>query len=175
MENARPNMYRDKMLLLLTLLFSGLLACSGEDERDLGNPVRENPCEVPVDDLGALRAWLADERYADWPAESGIHDSAGPHFGNVRTWLSPDLDAALAQDLTVLPLCSATVKELYGEDEQRDGWSVSVKISEAGSSSDWFWYETYDLNVIAGGTDVDLCVDCHAAGVDYVRTPYPRK
>jgi hypothetical protein len=148
-------------------------SCSSEEERDLGNPVTANPCEIPVDNLDALTAWLSDENYLAWTAESAIHDGAGPHFGNVRTWLSDELIASLEQNMSSYPLCSATVKELYGTDEQRGGFSVSVKVAEDGTSSDWFWFEIYESEVLAFGTDVSVCVNCHSAGTDYLLSPYP--
>src|SRR5690606_25898552 len=113
---------------------------------------------------GELLEWLEAENYSNWNAESSVHDSAGPHFGNVRTWISSELETSLEAGQRAHPLCSASVKELYGDDETRGGWSLSVKVSETGTPSDWFWYEVYQSEAYAGGTDVDLCTNCHGAG-----------
>lgn len=159
----------------LFLCVGSLLGCASEaeEDRDLGSPVENNPCDIPVDDLTELSAWLEDERYLTWTAESAVHDSSGPHFGNVRTWISSELEASLAADADVHPVCSAAVKELYGDDQARGGWSLSVKIADSGGKSDWFWYEVYESESYAEGTDVDVCTNCHRAGVDFVLTPFP--
>lgn len=150
-----------------------LTGCSAEEQRDLGNPVQDNPCEIPLDDLDALTAWLGAGEYLAWTAESAIHDSTGPHFGNVRTWLSDELVDSLEQNESSYPLCSATVKELYGADDRRGGFSVSVKVALEGTASDWFWFEIYESEILAFGTDVPVCVNCHSAGTDYLLSPYP--
>lgn len=160
-----------RLVCIVAIPFMG--ACSSNEEPDLGRPVAENPCEIPVDKLSAMKAWVEAEEYFDWPSEPALHDSAGPHFGNVRTWISPELEASLLEGDESHPLCSATVKELYGKGTTRRGWSASVKVSDTGSSSDWYWFEIYDGETIAAGTDIDLCVDCHAAGIDSVRTSVP--
>ena len=164
---ARPRFYASFCFFLMGA------GCSAQDERDLGNPVTDNPCAIPIDDLDALTRWLGAESYLGWASESSIHDSTGPHFGNVRTWLSDELVDSLEQNSSSHPLCAATVKELYGADELRGGFSVSVKIATEGTSSDWFWFEIYDSELLAGGTDVPICVNCHSAGTDYVLSPYP--
>lgn len=156
----------------LTLSMAAI-SCSAEEERDLGTPVTDNPCPIPVDDLDALVDWLRAKNYSNWPAESSLHDSAGPHFGNVRTWISEELDSSLRDGNDSHPLCAATVKELYGDDDSLGGVSLSVKVTDDGTSSDWFWFEVYNDEILAGGTDVDICVDCHGRGTDYLLSAYP--
>jgi hypothetical protein len=157
--------------LLVTFVFFAA-ACSGKDP-DLGKPVTENPCDIPVDNLSAMKAWVEEEQYLDWPSEPAPHDSAGPHFGNVRTWISPELEESLLGGEDLHPLCSATVKELYGSGTSRRGWAASVKVSDTGTSSNWYWFEVYDGETLAAGTDIDLCTGCHSSGPDFVRTTVP--
>jgi hypothetical protein len=154
------------MILLLT-------GCGGGDERDLGDPVGDNPCDIPVDNRHSLYDWLEVGSYELWPSEGTIHESAGPHMGNVRTWVSPELETSLNEDSPSHPLCSVAVKELYGDDERRDGWAVLVKVADTKSPSDWYWYEIFEEELFAAGTTVDTCVNCHNSGTDMVLTTTP--
>lgn len=122
---------------------------------------------------GPLRDWLIDGNYVDWPAESGPHQSTGPHFGAVRTWLNPALDDSLAAGNVEHPVGSASVKELYGSGDTALGWAVMVKVQEGDGGDGWYWYERYDGSDFADGTGVGLCTGCHGGGTDFVLTPHP--
>ncbi len=131
--------------------------------------------EIPV---GAelLQPWLADRSYADFTGESEVHESSGPH-GPVRTFLSPGLAASLEAGAEVHPRGVAAIKELYDGDTL-DGWVVSVKIDdESAGGAGWYWYEVFDPSPDAApfvnGTSADGCVNCHDAGIDYVRVGFP--
>ncbi len=123
----------------------------------------------------ALLPWLQAGNYQGWASESAPHDSAGPHFGLVRTFINDTLDGSLmAGGDGEHPQGSATVKELYGMGTTVLGWSVSVKTtatSDAGQG--WYWYEVYNDTVFGDGNGDGTCVGCHSSGQDYVRTPYP--
>ncbi|MCY1058350.1 hypothetical protein [Nannocystis sp. SCPEA4] len=129
----------------------------------------------PTDSAEQLEQWLAAGLYRSWLAESQIHPSAGPHGGNVRTFV----DAALAQSLAdangMHPQGAATVKELYGDGtDVIVGYAVMVKLAPDSANGDgWYWYERTGTTVYADGTGVKLCTGCHADGSDYVLTPYP--
>lgn len=132
-----------------------------------------DPDDVPSDSE-ALLAWLAAEPYLDWPAESAIHGSTGPHFGNVRTWVNPLLLESLEQGAAQHPAGSAAVKELYGSGDERLGWAVSVKLAEDSEDGEqWYWYEWYNGGLIAQGDGISLCTGCHRGGSDFVLTPFP--
>ncbi len=143
-------------------------------EETTGAPVEIDPLVVPTNGAQLL-TWLEAEPYLDWPAESGIHASTGPHFGNVRTWLHPDLVDSFDAGSTSHPVQVATVKELYGDGMARRGWSVSVKVDEDSQGGDgWYWYELYDGAVLADAEGLGVCTGCHGGGgTDYVLTPYP--
>ena len=120
-----------------------------------------------------LLPYLQEGGYLDLLAESAVHDSAGPHFGDVRTYvgdcLADSLDAGAAQH----PVGAAAVKELYGSGGTVQGWAVMVKAEDVGGGNGWYWYEWYQGNVYGGTVDNGTCVGCHAAGTDGVRSPWP--
>lgn len=128
---------------------------------------------VPTDGA-ALQAWLAAGSYLSWPAESSTHPSTGPHFGNVRTFINPALDASLAAGNATHPVGAAAVKELYG-DAGTDvlGYAVEVKVTDGSDGASWYWYEDFNGNNFADGTGVGLCTGCHSGGTDFVLVPYP--
>ncbi len=132
-----------------------------------------DPLVIPTNAF-ELEMWLAAEPYLEWPAESAIHGSTGPHFGNVRTWLHPDLFDSLEAGVPTNPANTGTVKELYGDGMARRGWSVSVKTQEDSAGGDgWYWYELFDGAVLADAQGLGVCTGCHGGGVDYVLTPFP--
>lgn len=165
-------------LLCVLPLVSALGACAGPgdegDEDGLPEPLEDaEPDQVPTDPE-VLLAWLRAEPYLEWPAESAIHASTGPHFGNVRTWVNPALVDSLDAGDEQHPAGAATVKELYADGQTRRGWSVSIKLADDSEDGDqWLWYEWYDGAVLASGSGLSVCTGCHGSGVDFVRTPFP--
>ena len=132
------------------------------------------PLREPLHRLGdveALIAWLQAGEYDAWTAESGIHDSDGPHFGNVRTFFNNVLVDSFENDMGVHPIGAANVKELYGPGETIRGWSVMVKREV--DAGEWYWFEYWDGEVIADTVAWDVCEGCHEDGVDNVLTPWP--
>jgi hypothetical protein len=151
-----------------------LLAPACDDDTmasDTGDPT--STPQRPPTDADALSSWLEDEPYVAWEAESSIHPSTGPHFGNVRTWINDATAAGLEAGDAELEVGAATVKELYGDGQTRRGWSVSVKIEAGAGGGGWYWYELYDGDVLADGQGLSVCVGCHEAGTDSVLTPFP--
>ncbi|MCY1006479.1 hypothetical protein OV079_13115 [Nannocystis pusilla] len=128
----------------------------------------------PTDSAEQLEAWLAAGVYESWPAESQIHASAGPHGGNVRTFVNPALAESLATGATH-PQGAASVKELYGDGtDEIVGYAVMVKLAPDSAGGDgWYWYERLDTTVYADDIGVNLCTGCHGGGSDYVLTPWP--
>ena len=124
----------------------------------------------------ALEAWLKAGHYKTWRAESAIHGSQGPHFGKVRAYLNPVLSESLTSKAQQHPKGAVAVKELYGEGEALQGWSVAIKTAaESGGGSNWYWYEIFQNKLIKDGQGVLLCRGCHFTGRDYVLTPWPLK
>ncbi|MCA9718899.1 MAG: hypothetical protein KC468_29795 [Myxococcales bacterium] len=130
--------------------------------------------QLPPTNSGELRPWLDDGGYLGWTAESAPHDSAGPHFGTVRTYVNQALlDSLDAQDATH-PQGAAAVKELYGDGDAVLGWSVAIKTQADSAMGDgWYWYEVYNGSVFGDGLGDGTCTGCHGGGLDYVLTPYP--
>lgn len=127
--------------------------------------------QLPPGDVDSLITWLQDGGYQDWAAESAVHDSDGPHFGNVRTFFNNVLVDSFESGGGVHPIGSANVKELYGPGNTVRGWAVMYKREVDGG--DWYWFEVYDGDVLADIVAWDLCEDCHGDGVDNVLTPWP--
>jgi hypothetical protein len=129
--------------------------------------------ELPPTEAAQLEAWLEAGGYLGWTAESAVHESTGPHFGGVRTFMNAALLGSLESG-TGHPAGAATVKELYGDGDTVRGWSVMVKLQADSAGGDgWYWYERYDASVYANGTGEGLCTGCHVDGNDYVLSPYP--
>jgi hypothetical protein len=129
--------------------------------------------QLPPTNAGELRPWLEAGSYTTWAAESGPHDSAGPHFGTVRTFINAALDQSLAAGNSEHPMGSAAVKELYGGGNTIRGYSVMVK-TESGTGGDrWWWYERYNATTYAASQGDGQCVPCHSAGNDFFLSPYP--
>ncbi len=136
-----------------------------------------NAGSLPPTESQALFTWLAAGSYLDWEAESAIHPSAGPHGGDVRTFVNDTLLGSLADGASSHPAGSASVKELYSAGELR-GWATFVKTSDDSAQGDnWFWYENFSVtdasSPVAADFGVGLCVNCHVAGQDFVLTPFP--
>lgn len=157
-----------------------LPACSSSSEsRSSGEPsglggaeAQGSALSVPTT-LGELQTYLAEEQYLELPAESALHESSGPHFGQVRTYLTPSLLDSLESGAAEHPVGAAAIKELYGNTQEPRGHAVMVKISSGRGPETWYYFEEYQGSVIADGVDASLCSGCHAAGEDFVLTPFP--
>lgn len=150
----------------------GDLDSSGEapgDSTDSGGPT----ATPPPTEAGALVPWLQAGMYLDWAAESGVHPSAGPHFGGVRTFVDAALFGSLQAGDPEHPVGAAAVKELYGDGDQIRGWAVLVKVALGAGGDGWYWFEVYDDDVLAEGTGLAGCTGCHGSGNDFVRSPFP--
>ena len=132
----------------------------------------EGVAAVPTD-AAAMTAWLADDGYAGWSAETAAHASTGPH-GRVLTFFNDDLVASFDGGNTTHPVGSASVKELLADDDNVTGWAVMVKTAAGDDAASWYWYLAMGDSVSAEGNGLGTCDGCHAAtGIDRVLTPYP--
>ena len=133
-----------------------------------------SPCDDGVpDDAATLLPWLENGDYLGFMAESAVHDSAGPHFGDVRTYVGDCLATSLEDGGAQHPVGAAAVKELYGSGGTVQGWAVMVKAEPASGGDGWYWYEWYNGSVYGGSVDDSTCRGCHASGIDGVRSPWP--
>ena len=132
------------------------------------------PVSTVPTDPDALVDWLAVAEYRAWPGEAGAHPSSGPHFGEVRTWLSPALATSLEAGGDPHPLGAAAVKELYGDGTDVLGHSVMVRVGEGAGDNAWFWYEAFRGTVYADARGEGLCSGCHEDGMDHILTPWPQ-
>ena len=131
-----------------------------------------SPNQLPPTSGDALLVWLQDSSYTAWPAESGVHLSAGPHGAGVRTFVNESLLASLEAGNATHPVDAAVVKELYDGDTIT-GWAVMVKVVAGAGGDSWYWYESVGNAVYADGVGVGLCTDCHTVGVDQIQSPFP--
>jgi hypothetical protein len=159
-----------------------LVGCAGTDPADSdladsdadSDVVGDTDADVVLPQgVAALLPWLEAGTYRDWPSEAAVHPSTGPHFGGVRTFLNPTLDASLRAEADVHPVGAATVKELYGDGDEVRGWAVMLKVGAGSTGADWYWMEWYAGQTYADAAGAGLCVGCHAAGRDHVLTPWP--
>jgi hypothetical protein len=143
-----------------------LLAACGSDPGFVG--------EVPTNP-DALPGWLSAGDYLAWDSESSIHPTAGPHGESVRTYFNLTLAASLEGDNSVHQVEAAAVKELYDKGLVV-GWAMMVKTEASGEPDAWYWYEILDRESpgdVFEGQALAVCSGCHAAGRDFVLSPYP--
>jgi hypothetical protein len=129
--------------------------------------------DLPPTGQRALVAWLRAGTYrSTYTPEPSVHPSAGPHGGNVRTWLSPTLVEDLRAARTPFRKGAAMVKELYFDgEEQAIGYAVMRKVRRRSGArgQGWYFFETFDGStpVVRPGRGAGVCVGCHRAGNDY--------
>ncbi len=125
---------------------------------------------------GPLLRWLRAGAYqASYTGEPAVHTSATAHGMHVRTFYSPVLVDDLAAGRTTFRRGAAMVKELYfAGQEQVVGWAVMRKLRGGRGGRAWLFYETLDgTNADAFyGRGLPLCTGCHAAGVDFLLSPF---
>lgn len=127
----------------------------------------------------ALRRYLDDRLYEQLPfSNTEVLPSSGPH-GQQRTFMNTLLAESLEEGATQHPAGAAAVKALYGQDKTMlTGWAVQVKLdADSDAGQGWYWYEILDLRdgatPVADGRDEPLCINCHVAGADFIRSPFP--
>ena len=121
-----------------------------------------------------LDQFLVNERYLDFQSESGLHQSEGSHFGRVITFMNPLLVASLNAGNREHPVGAAAVKELYKGGQALVGWAVIVKVAPRSNGGDgFFWFEADGGRVLSEGVGQPVCAQCHAAGSDFILTPFP--
>lgn len=133
--------------------------------------------ELPPAEQNAIFQWLKDGHYTGWAAESGVHASAGPHGGGVRTYVNAALLESLSAGNSMHPKGAAAVKELY-DGATLSGWAVELKTdADSAGGQGWYWYENYSTTdpsgPVAAGNGKSLCFNCHSGGADHVLTPFP--
>lgn len=138
-----------------------VLGCGGGSS---GADVDCTNCEVP-DSRSELEPFLERGDYLSFARESAPHPSAGPHFGDVVTYLSPALEASLAAGNTTHPVGAGSVKELFGRDGSTEplGFTVYVKVLEGDGPESYYWYESFEGRRFADGVDEGVCTGCHSA------------
>lgn len=123
----------------------------------------------------ALLEWLGELGYASWPAESGPHASTGPHFGSVRTFVNPCLQESLDAGASTHPVGAVAVKQLYGDGDVVEGYSVMIKVAAGEGGDTWYWFEQYQGTTYADAVGSGLCTGCHGGpgNRDYFSSPWP--
>lgn len=128
----------------------------------------------PPTDGAALLTWLQAGEYLGWTSESAVHDSQGPHFGDVRTYVNDALADSLTAGSPTHPVDAAAVKELYGTSATPQGWSVIVKVAEGEGGDTWYLYEYFDGTTYGDAVGDGGCTGCHSMGsLDYFKSPFP--
>lgn len=105
--------------------------------------------------------------YLSWKAEAAPHQTAGPHGGQVRTFVNDVLYASMKAGDAKHPNGSIAVKELF-TNGARTGWAIDAKDDDGV----WTYFEGFEpqLNQYFFRGTGNLCSNCHAGGVDFVLT-----
>ena len=134
--------------------------------------------DIPPTKKKQLLRWLKAGNYREtYSAESEVHESTGPHGGNVRTYYNSVLVGDLKDGKTVFSKGAAMVKELYFDGkEEVIGYAVMIKVrkNSGNSGQGWLFYESFDgTNKDAiFGRGLSECADCHSVGVDFLRSSF---
>lgn len=156
----------DILIAVLVLSLGGLVA-----------PVYGDVGSIPKT-ASELTAWLEKGDYQNWTGKSVMRPSAGPHFGQVKVFVSPALSNSLHEGRRYHPTGAAAVKELYGNGQTLRGWAVSVKLAGAavvGGSGRWYWFEVFDGQLVTSGVAAQICEACHQSGHDLFLSRWPRQ
>ena len=122
--------------------------------------------------LSQLVTILLDGSYTNWAAEAQIHSATlnSPH-GRVRSFYNDTLANAIANGDTSFPRGSIAVKAFYESNSDTvTGYAAMLKESEAGATSQWYWYEIFSTPTTTEefeattlkGTDLSICTGCHS-------------
>jgi hypothetical protein len=133
------------------------------------------PGKPPPADSAALGQWLEEGAYLDFPSESAVHVSSGPH-GFVKVFFNDVLVQSLEAGSSRHPIGAAAIKEVYdGLGGTVRGWAVAIKTADLGTKDDWYWYERVPRTRAATTSQngAPVCVSCHQGGHDYVLTAFP--
>ncbi|MBX7097462.1 MAG: hypothetical protein K1X89_07110 [Myxococcaceae bacterium] len=125
---------------------------------------------APLDTSEAgLVAFFKTQGYRAWRAEAAPHPSAGPHSGQVRTFVNDALSASLQAGASSHPRGSVAVKELL---DAAGTTLTGVAIDVKGEDGTWVFLEGFAPSFTGyyyRGTQ-NLCGNCHRAGQDFVLT-----
>lgn len=128
-----------------------------------------------------LQAWLETGAYKCWAQESKVHKSAGPHLGNVKTYINDALRKSFENGDAEHPKGAIAVKELFRQSTTKViGWAVGIKTqAKSNGGAGWYWYEIIDYATnnpdVYVGQNLAVCTNCHKgkAAKDFVLSPFP--
>jgi hypothetical protein len=162
-----------KMHWLMALAAASILTACVDSEDQTASTVIPLPVPLSPDDL---HVFLVQQGHADWSSESEVRTSEN---GSKRIVFFNSIQVqSFEEGLSEQAVGSASVREMYESDGQTlQGLAAIIKVSKEGRPSDWFFYETFEP--VDGGKHAIAengapgCVNCHAAGHDYVRSSFP--
>jgi hypothetical protein len=133
--------------------------------------------QIPPAHERALLRWLRAGTYRQtFTPEPAVHRSlTSAHGLNVRTWYGPGLVDDLRAGRVPFRRGAAMVKELYGAgDGTVVGWSVMRKIRPRSGrrGQGWLFFERLPGGGRFFGRGLGACTGCHAAGTDYLLSPF---
>jgi hypothetical protein len=133
--------------------------------------------QAPPAGKQALLRWLRAGTYRQtYTPEPAVHRSlSNAHGLNVRTWYSPVLAEDLRAGRVPFRRGAAMVKELYATGEEDVlGWSVMRKLRRKSGrrGKGWLFSERLPGGGSFFGRGLPVCTGCHAAGVDYLLSPF---
>lgn len=156
----------------MKLLAIALLVGCGTDSQVAENlpdsDVGQSESQLPPRGHAALQTWLTRGDYKSWTCEDAPHAARPPGAHGSNRICSNDVLSASTDG--TFPVGAASVKELWREGKVF-GFAVGVKLTGGADAGSWYWYEAVGDTVYGDGTNVGVCVNCHAgAARDYVFT-----
>jgi hypothetical protein len=135
-----------------------LLAChSSPPAVDEGTPQRPPRGQI------ALEPWLAAGHHRSWACEAMI--SPPRLSGNHGRQLVCSNDLLVASTAGEYPGGAASVKELFDDADQPNGFAVGLKLDSGEGPQRWYWYERRGVDPTAppkaDGVGLPDCAVCH--------------
>ena len=120
------------------------------------------------EDATALLSRIEAENYRSFARAPGYETrrvSEAPHGDQVDIYINATIQEALAAGVSITewPVGSLIVKDGFTEDGELELIAVMDKRQDG-----WFYAEYFDREAKFSGKP-SVCVDCHAAGDDFVR------
>ena len=163
-------------------------AGNGANDRDAsdGPQPRDDETVPPIEDRGALTAWLARKYYLNWTCEAAPHASRSAVHSRLRVCRNDALEHPPASG--EYHVSAAAVAELFDASDSLIGHAALARVLPDPRAKGWYFYERFTPSAAAallltlepdgtladgpgdaGGNAQTLCAGCHAgAARDFV-------
>jgi hypothetical protein len=123
--------------------------------------------ELPPMGQASLEAWLMAAHHRSWACESTI-SAARLNGAHGRHRICSNRLLVESTGSGTYPVGAASVKEMYDQRDQPNGYAVGIKVAPGAGASTWYWYERTGRSAtsrpVADKIAEKICgPDCHAA------------